>query len=100
MIGAVARQRHGENALDYSGSFFIHQPMLPLFIPQIAIDYRPRQVLAAHALGLGYRLDFTARVTGVKLAHDLPCGGEKDAVPYLLWHNRYGTVSRSYPCFK
>ena len=36
-------------------------------IPQVAVNDRAGQVLAAHALGLEYRLDFTARVTGVKL---------------------------------
>ena len=71
LIGAVALQRHCENAPDYGGSFSIHQPIFPLFIPQIAINHRPCQVLACHALGLEYRFDFTARVTGVKFVHNI-----------------------------
>ena len=51
LIGTVASQRHGEDAPHHGGSFFIHQPVFPLFIPQIAVDHRPGQMLAAHALG-------------------------------------------------
>ena len=32
-----------------SGSFLIYQPMLPIFIPQVAVNHSAGQVLATHA---------------------------------------------------
>ena len=81
LIGAVSFQRHSEDAADYGGGFFIHQPVFPLLVPQVAIDHCAGQVLAAHALGLEHRTNFAACVSGIKFVHDVPCVGEKDAGP-------------------
>ena len=55
----------------HSGGFFIHKPVFPLFVPQIAVDNGAGQVLAAHAFGLKHRADFPAGVAGVKFVHNV-----------------------------
>ena len=52
LIRAVPLQRHGKDTPDYGGGFFIHQPVLPLLVPQVAVDCCAGQVLTAHTLGL------------------------------------------------
>ena len=45
----ISLQREGEDTAYHFGSFLIYQPMLPLFIPQVAVNHSAGQVLAAHA---------------------------------------------------
>ena len=55
----------------HSGGFFVHKPVFPLFVPQIAVNDSAGQVLAAHAFGFEHRADFPAGVAGVKLVHNV-----------------------------
>ena len=55
----------------HSGGFFVHKPVFPLFVPQIAVNDSAGQVLAAHAFGLEHGADFPAGVAGVKLVHNV-----------------------------
>jgi hypothetical protein len=96
LIGAVARQRHGEDTADNGGDLVIHNPVFPLFVPKVAVNHCPSQMLAAHALGLEYRLDFTARITGVKLIHDIPSVDKKDAVCKLIEKQHSRKIKREY----
>lgn len=67
----IALQCHSVDTSYHVSGLAVHNPVFPLFVPQVAIGDKAGQVLAAHALGLEYRLDFAARVTGVKLVHDI-----------------------------
>ena len=80
LIGAVSLHGHIEDTADNGGSFIIHHPILPLLVPQIAVDYRPGNVLAAHALCLENGLDFLAYVPAIVLVHDV-AEGEEIIVP-------------------
>ncbi len=71
LIGAAAIHRHGEDAADHIGDFFIHKPMLSLLALQVTVGIKAGQVLAAHALGLEHGTNFTAGVAGVKLVEHL-----------------------------
>ena len=71
LIGAIALHRQGKDAAYHFGGFFVHKPVFPLFVPQIAVDNGAGQVLAAHAFGLEHGADFPAGVAGVKLVHNV-----------------------------
>ena len=55
----------------HSGGFFVNNPVLPLFIPQIAVNDSAGQVLTTHTFGFEHRADFPAGVAGVKLVHNV-----------------------------
>ena len=76
LIGAVPFQRHGEDAPDDGGSFLVHNPVLPLLVPQVAVNDGSGHVLAAHALGLEHGFYLPAGITGIKLIHDVQKRGE------------------------
>ena len=71
LIGAVALHRQGKDTAYHFGGFFVHKPVFPLFVPQVAINDGAGQVLAAHAFGLEHGADFPAGVAGVKLIHNV-----------------------------
>ncbi len=68
---AIALQRHSVDASYHISGLAVHNPVFPLFVPEIAIGNKAGQVLSAHTLGFEYRLDFAARVAGIKLVHDI-----------------------------
>ena len=92
LIRAIALQCHGEDAPDDGGSFLVHNPVLPLLVPQVAVNDGSGHVLAAHALCLEHGFYLSAGITGIKLIHDVLSVEKKDATLYLLNHNRYRVV--------
>src|SRR5699024_1897795 len=85
LIGAVALHRQGKDTAYYFGGFFVHKPVFPFFVPQIAVNNGAGQVLAAHALGLEHGADFPAGIAGVKLVHDV-AEGRKIIITFQTVH--------------
>ena len=71
MIGAIALHRQGKDTAYHLSGFFVHKPVFPLFVPQIAVNNSAGQVLAGHAFGFEHGVDFPAGVAGVKLVHNV-----------------------------
>ena len=71
LIGAVALHRQGKDTAYHFGGFFVHKPVFPFFVPQVAVNDSTGQMLAAHAFGLEHRANFPAGVAGIKLVHDV-----------------------------
>ena len=76
LIRTVALNRHGKNTLHNLGGFGVNQPLVSGFVPEVAVNDRPREVLACLAFGLKSGTDFTAGVSGVILIHDVAERGE------------------------
>src|SRR5699024_3717132 len=71
LLRTVAVHRHGKDALDHISGFGVNQPLVPGFVPEIAVNDRACEVLAGLAFGLKSGTDFTAGVSGVILVHDV-----------------------------
>ncbi len=74
LIWAVSFQRQSEDLAYNSSGFFIHNPVFPFLILQIAVNDGASQMLAAHALGLERGADSLAGVLRVDLVYDVPYG--------------------------
>src|SRR5699024_11758347 len=59
-------RRSSDLALDHISGFGVNQPLVPGFVPEIAVNDRACEVLAGLAFGLKSGTDFTAGVSGVK----------------------------------
>ena len=44
LIGAIALHRQGKDTAYHLGGFFVHKPVFPLFVPQVAINDSAGQV--------------------------------------------------------
>ena len=71
LIRTVTLNRHGKDALDHLCGFGVKQPLVSVFVPEIAVNDRACEVLAGLAFGLESGTDFTAGVSGVILVHDV-----------------------------
>ena len=69
-------------------SFFVHNPVFPLFVPQVTVNDCAGQMLASHAFCFEYGFNLAAGISGVKLIHDvqerLAADGVNFPVPFIV----------------
>ena len=76
LIRPITVNRHGKDALDNLGGFGVNNPLVPCFVPEIAVNDCACEMFSGLALGLEHGFDFAACVTKIVFVHDVAEGSE------------------------